>query len=83
MNKVTIEYIESCIKDCKYHHFEGTTTTVCLLTLDNGYTIVGKSACVDPSIFNVDIGRKWAKDDAINQCWAYLGFRLCDSRMKK
>lgn len=80
MNNVTLEYIESCIKDCKYHHFDGTTVTVCLLTLDNGFIIVGKSACVDPTKFNIDTGKRLARNDAIDQCWSYLGFRLCDLR---
>lgn len=36
----------------------------------------GKSAGVDPTKFNINMGRKWAKDDAISQCWSYLD-RLC------
>lgn len=52
--------------------------TICVLVLHNGYTVTGKSACADPAMFNADIGRKVALNDAKGQCWALLGFRLRD-----
>lgn len=53
--------------------------TFCVLTLDNGFTVVGKSACADPGAFDADIGRQLARNDAIRQVWSYLGFRLRDA----
>ena len=32
--------------------FVGKRTTVCLLTLKNGFEIVASSACIDPQNFN-------------------------------
>lgn len=52
--------------------------TICVLVLRNGFTVVGKSACADPSNFDAELGRKLARDDAEHQAWGYLGFRLRD-----
>jgi hypothetical protein len=53
--------------------------TLCVLVLKNGFTVVGKSACADPRMFDAEIGRKVALNDAKGQCWALLGFRLRDA----
>ncbi len=50
--------------------------TLCILTLRNGFTIVGKSACVSPENFNAELGRKIAREDAVNQIWPLEGYRL-------
>lgn len=56
--------------------------TICVLTLWNGYTVVGKSACADPANYNEDIGRRLARTDAVNQIWALMGYEL-KSRMAR
>ena len=53
-------------------------TTLCVLTLDNGMVVVGKSACIDPRMFDAQIGREVARSDAVNQVWPLLGMRLAD-----
>jgi len=43
--------------------------------LYNGFTILGRGACVDSEHFDVELGRKYARQDASNQLWkleAYL-----------
>ncbi|MEQ1950940.1 Gp49 family protein [Mesorhizobium yinganensis] len=50
--------------------------TFCVLVLQNGYTVHGISACADPNNFNPDIGRRLAKQQAVNQIWPLLGFEL-------
>ncbi|CTQ45703.1 Gp49 family protein [Roseibium aggregatum] len=52
--------------------------TICVLVLDNGFTVLGKSACASPENFDAFIGRKLARQDAVNQIWPLLGFRLRD-----
>ena len=81
-NRVTIEDIENEIADESYHRFAGTTVTVCLLILKNGFTVVGKSACCSKENFNEELGRSYAREDAINQLWTLLGFRLRDELSK-
>lgn len=56
-------------------------TTICALELRNGFTIVGKSACVYPELYDEDKGRELARKDAIRQVWPLLGFRLADKRV--
>lgn len=48
--------------------------TLCIVVLKNGFTIVGKSACVNPSIYDEEIGRKLAYADACKQAEPFLGF---------
>jgi hypothetical protein len=48
--------------------------TVCLLVLRNGFTIIGKSAPADPENYNEELGRKFAREDAIRQVWPLMGY---------
>lgn len=52
--------------------------TFCVLVLRNGFTVTGESACASPENFNAEIGRRIARENAINKVWPLLGFRLCD-----
>jgi len=50
--------------------------TLCVLVLKNGFTVVGKSACASPENFDAELGRKIARQDAVNQMWPLLGYAL-------
>lgn len=52
--------------------------TICVLTLKNGFTVVGDSACASPENFNAELGQKIARNDATQKIWPLLGFRLRD-----
>jgi hypothetical protein len=52
--------------------------TFCVLVLRNGFTVTGESACASPENFNAEIGRRIARDNAVNKVWPLLGFRLRD-----
>ena len=52
--------------------------TFCVLVLRNGFTVTGESACASPENFNVEIGRRIARENAVNNVWPLLGFRLRD-----
>lgn len=52
--------------------------TICVLVLKNGYTVVGKSACVSPENFNEALGQSVALEDAMRQVWPLLGYALRD-----
>ena len=62
----------------QYHVFPGSNTTVCLLTLRNGYTVTGDSSCVSPENFDEEVGKEVAFKDARNKLWSLLGFLLKD-----
>lgn len=74
--RVTPDRIESVIVSEQYHFFPNTTFTACLLTLENGYTVLGESACASPENFNAELGRKIARDNAKNKIWALEGYLL-------
>lgn len=74
--RVTPERLEQVIVSEQYHVFPNTTFTACLLTLKNGYTVLGESACASPENFNAELGRKIARDNAKNKIWALEGYLL-------
>lgn len=74
--RVTPEMIEEAIQAEQFHVFEGTTVTVCCLTLRNGFTVIGHSACASPENFNAELGCRVAREHAKNQIWALEGYRL-------
>lgn len=50
--------------------------TFCVLVLKNGFTVTGESACASPENFNEQIGRKVARDNAVNKIWPLMGYEL-------
>ena len=50
--------------------------TLCVLVLKNGFTVTGESACASPANFNAEVGRKIARQKAIEKCWPLLGYAL-------
>ena len=55
--------------------------TFCVLILRNGFTVTGESACASPENFDAEIGRKIARENAINKVWSLMGYELC-SKLK-
>jgi Phage protein (N4 Gp49/phage Sf6 gene 66) family len=76
MNKVTLDGIKAKITAECYLVLPDGRTTVCMLSMQNGYTIKGLSACVDAANFDIDLGRKYAYEDAIRQIWPLEGYLL-------
>lgn len=74
--RVTPADVDAAITGEQYHVFGGTTVTVCCLTLRNGFTVVGESACASPENFDADLGRKIARDNARQKIWALEGYAL-------
>lgn len=50
--------------------------TIYLAVLDNGFTVIGKSAPASAENYDVDLGCKLAREDAIRQIWPLMGFAL-------
>lgn len=68
--------IDDTIVGADYHVFPGTTLTVCALTLRNGFIVTGESAAASPENFDVEIGKKIARDNARQKIWALEGYLL-------
>jgi hypothetical protein len=77
------EDIDAVIVDEQYHTFVGTTLTVCVLILKNGYTVTGESASVSKENFDEEIGRKIARENARNKIWMLEGYRLRQEQFEK
>lgn len=50
--------------------------TICVLTLRNGFTVTGESACASPENFDADVGKKIARQAAVNKVWPLMGYEL-------
>lgn len=77
-NAVTPEDVEAAIKSVEYVVLPDGRTTIALITLDNGFTVRGESACVDKANFDKAKGETYALSDAKRKIWPLLGFRLAD-----
>ena len=74
--RLTPELIDKAIAKAKFHVFEGSCLTVCCLTLKNGFTVTGESACASPENFNAEIGEKIAFEQARDKVWMLEGYLL-------
>lgn len=74
--RITPAHLDNTIVGEDYHVFPGTMLTVCCLTLRNGFTVTGESACASPENFNAEIGQKIARENARNKIWALEGYLL-------
>jgi hypothetical protein len=52
------------------------TLTIALVVLNNGFTVIGKSAPASPANFDPALGKKLAYEDAVRQIWPLMGFAL-------
>jgi hypothetical protein len=50
--------------------------TFCVLVLQNGFTVTGESACASPENFDAEIGRKIARENAVQKIWPLMGYEL-------
>ena len=74
--RVSMDSIEMKIADEAYHVFEGSQLTVCCLTLENGFTVTGESACASPENYDAELGMKIARDKAKGKIWQLEGYLL-------
>ncbi len=71
---VTVADIFAKIKKSAYLNHE--VLTVCVLTLENGFIVTGKSACASPENFNKTLGEKYAYENAVEKIWELEGYLL-------
>lgn len=53
-----------------------TLLTFCVIELRNGFTVTGESACASPENFNAEIGRKIARQNAVQKIWPLINYEL-------
>ena len=89
--RVTPADIEANIRGCHYFTagdgYCGATGTIvypsalglltfCVIELQNGFTVTGESACVSPENFDSELGRKIARQNAVQKIWPLMGYAL-------
>ncbi len=74
--RITPNQIEATIVGEAFYRFPDTTLTVCALTLENGFQVVGESACASTENFDQELGNRIARDNAKGKIWALEGYRL-------
>lgn len=67
--------IESMVTHTQYQRLS-PRMTACLLTLANGYEVLGTSSCVDPANYDQAKGEKHARENALSKVWELEGYRL-------
>lgn len=73
--RLTPDLIESKIVKEEYHLLTDVLT-VCVLILENGFTVTGESACASPANYNKEIGDRIARDNAKEKIWVLEGYLL-------
>ncbi len=58
-------------------------TTLAIVTMKNGFKIVGTASPASPENFNADIGQTYAFKDALRQAWPLEGYLLCQKLLEE
>lgn len=77
--RVTEQEVEQAIIKQDFTILPDGRTTICTLTLYNGFTVRGESSCVCVENFDEMMGRKIASTNARSEVWKMLGFRLAEN----
>jgi hypothetical protein len=77
--KVTEDSIKNKIKVISYYGHTMTTggkLTICIIEMQNGFTVQGVSAAADPRNHDPDVGRRYAYENAFKSLWQLEGYLL-------
>lgn len=74
--RLTPDDINNKIKGVTYTNLPSGKCVVCEITLENGFTVRGESACVSPKNFDQDIGNHIAYKNARDKIWQLEGYLL-------
>jgi hypothetical protein len=81
-DRITVADLNAKIKSTDYVRLPGSTTTLCQILLQNGYSVTGTSACVDPANYNKGLGEKYAFENAFEKLWTLEGYLLKQRRFE-
>lgn len=79
--RVTPEKLRGLISEVRFIQPTGTLM-ICVVTLKNGFTVTGESACISPENFREDIGRRVSYKNAVDKLWPLEGYRQKDEAYK-
>lgn len=64
--------------DYLYH----STTTICVITMENGFKFIGTSTPAASANYRMELGQKYAFDNAFKQIWSHEGYLLRENLSK-
>ncbi|MBN9463457.1 MAG: hypothetical protein J0H00_19780 [Burkholderiales bacterium] len=70
------QYPDSAAQGNQFPHSGLRLLTFCVFVLKNSFTVTGESACASPENFDAELGRKIARQNAIEKCWPLMGYAL-------
>ncbi len=74
--KVTADRIKDKIASVNY--IQHDTLTIAVITMRNGFKVLGKAAPADSRNYDANIGERYAYEDAFRQIWPLEGYLLCE-----
>lgn len=74
--RVTLDSIVAKIEHTVYWQPHGTTLTIAVLRMRNGFICVGESASASAANFDAELGQKLAYEDAVRKLWRLEGYLL-------
>lgn len=74
--RVTEESIKAKIASVEYILHD--VMTLCVITMRSGFKVVGKSAPASRENFDLEVGKRYAYNDAFRQLWPLEGYLLRD-----
>lgn len=74
--RLTPDAIDAKIKGKTFTNLPSGKCVVCEITLSNGFTVRGESACVSPANFDQEIGNSIAFKNAREKIWQLEGYLL-------
>lgn len=77
-NKVSLSDMMAKIKSTTYTLLPNGRTTICQVTLENGFTVEGSSACVDVANYNQALGEKYSFEKTVDKMWEIEGYLLAE-----
>lgn len=78
MEKITQEVLNNNIKDVWYTFPPGGRMTLCVLTTDSGFQLVGESACLNTEEFDQSRGMNYARLDAEKKLWTLMTYNVME-----
>lgn len=75
IEKVTYQEVKDAVYGKEFILLPDMRTTICMLTLDNGFTVTGQSTTVDRAHFDKTAGEEAALKDAESHIWMLLAYR--------
>ena len=79
--RITLSDIHGKIEKMDYIHHG--LLTICVLTLQNGFTVTGESACASPENYNQTVGETIAYENAVEKIWPLEGYLAAERRYQE